>query len=98
MLFEAALCLRPVLALSYPDGHHFTTNRRYLTHFEGLEAIPGFAFCDTKEQLEAGLSQVLRTQNITPSDSDAITSHYLYQGDGTYDQRLRRLLRNIVDS
>jgi len=96
MLFEAALCLRPVLALSYPDGHHFTTNRRYLTHFEGLEAIPGFEFCDTKEQLETGLSQVLRVRDISPSDSDAATSHYLYQGNGTYGERIRRLLDKIV--
>jgi hypothetical protein len=98
MLFEAALCLRPVLALSYPDGHHFTTNRRYLTHFEGLEKIPGFAFCDTKDQLEQGLSQVLGTQNIDPLVSDAITSHYLFRDEAHYDERLRRVLRRIVAS
>lgn len=98
MLFEAALCLRPVLALSYPDGHHFTTNRRYLTHFEGLEKIPGFAFCDTKDQLEQGLSQVLGTQNIDPLVSDAITSHYLFRDEAHYDERLRKVLRSIVAS
>ena len=98
MLFEAVLCLRPVLALSYPDGHHFTTNRRYLTHFDGMEKIPGFAFCDTKEQLEHGLSRALETQLINPLESDAITSHYLFRDKATYDERLRKVLTGIVAS
>jgi|AntAceMinimDraft_12_1070368.scaffolds.fasta_scaffold08214_3 hypothetical protein len=96
MLFEAALCLRPVVALSYPDGHHFTTNRRYLLHFEGLERIPGFSFCDSKDQLEKLVSDALHTSTIDPVGSDAITSHYLFRDEQHYDERLQSLVAKIV--
>lgn len=98
MLFEAALCLRPVVALAYPDGHHFTTNRRYLSHFDGLENVPGFFFCDTEKQLGSRLKQALATKEIDPVASDAVVSHFLSQGDGTYVQKLDALVRTAADS
>ena len=98
MLFEAALCLRPVVALAYPDGHHFTTNRRYLSHFDGLEAIPGFFFCDFEEQLSARLREALGENKIDAVSSDAAVSHFLSQGDGTYVERLLALVRVLANS
>lgn len=98
MLFEASLCLRPVLALSYADGHHFTTNRRYLTHFEGLENVPGFFFCDEQNQLEIYVSHLLATPKIKPWDSDAVTSHYLHRDQQTYEERLNRLVLRIISA
>lgn len=96
MLFEAALCLRPVLALAYPDGHHFTTNRRYLVHFDGLDKTPGFWFCETKDELENFVIRLLANPAISPTDSDAHTAHYLFRDENTYDQRLLTLVQRVA--
>jgi len=96
MLFEAALCLKPVIALSYPDGHHFTTNRRYLAHFEGLEALPGFFFADRQSQLEKLVSDALSTSAINAQESDAVSSFYLYRDERSYPHRLLGLVNSLL--
>lgn len=96
MLFEGALCLRPVLALAYPDGHHFTTSRRYFSHFDGLEDVPGFVFCEDASLLAEKLKEVLSFGPIDAKSSDQITSAYLYRDARPYAERLRSLVREIA--
>lgn len=96
MLFEAALCLRPVIALSYEDGAHFTTSLKYFSHFDGLERLPGFEFCHEKTDLENVLTRLLDFPAINPTDSDLVTSEYLYRDGQPYAHRLTRLVDEII--
>lgn len=96
MLFEAALCHRPVLAMAYSDGHHFTTSRRYFSHFDGLERVPGFVFCDTRDTVASTLSDLLEYPDINAEASDQVTQFFLYRDDRTYSQRLADLVSSIL--
>ena len=92
MLFEAMLCLKPVVALAYSDGTHYTTTRRYFSHFDGLEQAPGFAFCEDPDQLGTMIHNALKTNTIEAKESDEISSHYLFRDDVAYPQRLAHLI------
>ena len=96
MLFEAALCLKPVIALAYSDGHHFTTNRRYLSHFDGLESVPGFAFCDDPSNLPDAVLFALQGDEIQAKESDEVTKYFLHRNSSSYPDRLQDLVRDIV--
>lgn len=96
MLFEAALCLKPVVALAYPDGHHFTTNRRYLSHFNGLENVPGFIFCDSPEDLTAAVLSAIQNRDISARASDDVTQFFLHRDQDTYANRLSGLLEKVT--
>jgi hypothetical protein len=96
MLFEAALCHRPVLALAYPDGHHFNTSRRYFAHFDGVENIPGFVFCEQPERLGLALQNLLENPEVDHTASDQATQHYLFRDSGSYPQRLQELVSHIM--
>lgn len=98
MLLEAALCLRPVIALAYSDGHHFTTNRRYLSHFEGLDNVPGFTFCDDPSNLPDVVRLALHGDEIQAKESDDVTRYFLHRTSSRYNDRLQDLLKNIVGS
>lgn len=98
MLFEGALCLRPVLALAYSDGAHPTTSRRYFSHFEGLEDVPGFIFCDDVAVLAESLESVLSYGAIDQEQSDKVTSFYLYRDGRPYVERLASLVHAVANS
>jgi hypothetical protein len=98
MLFEGALCLRPVLALSYNDGVHPTTSRRYFSHFEGLDRVPGFVFCDDVALLAERLDRVLSCNAIDEQESDKVTSFYLYRDGRSYVERLASLAHAVANS
>ena len=94
MLFEAVLCLRPVVALAYFDGIHYTTTQRYFSHFDGLEKAPGFAFCEDPDELETMILDAIISEPIDAGKSDEISSHYLHRDDVPYSKRLA----NLIDS
>lgn len=96
MLFEAALCHRPVLALAYPDGHHFNTSRRYFSHFDGLERVPGFVFCTSSGDLPTLVPRFLSQPAPEPKTSDEVTQYFLYRDKDTYSQRLANLVAGIL--
>ena len=97
MLLEAALSLRPVVGLSYDDGIHENTTRRYFSHFEGVENIPGFAICESQSVLEEALLNVLGSKKISPSLSDSKTRFFVHQDEFSYSTRLLRLVDSILD-
>jgi hypothetical protein len=97
MLFEAALCNRPVLALSYDDGHHFNTSRRYFSHFDGLEAVPGFVFCDQQDQLDSLLAPLMNHPKINPQLSREVTQRYIFSDERPYRSRLLDLVTGVLD-
>lgn len=88
MLLEAALCLRPTIGLSYFDGHHSNTSKRYFTHFEGMESVPGFSFCEDPAQLTSTISKALKWGIIAPGESRVKTDYFVTSSPGTYPQRL----------
>lgn len=96
MLFEAALCLRPVLALAYPDGHHFNTTVRYFTHFEGMDSVPGFHFCYDETHLTSQISRALESDPISPEESDKVLSRYLHFSSLRYPDRLLKLTNDVL--
>jgi hypothetical protein len=96
MLFEAALCHRPVLALAYADGHHFNTSRRYFSHFDGLERVPGFVFCTSVDDLATRVPELLNQPAPDAKASDEVTQYFLYRDRRTYPQRLADLVDSIV--
>ena len=97
MLFEAALCLRPVVALAYSDGHHFNTSRRYFSHFDGLERVPGFYFCESRNSLQSVLKKASNHVEIGPAESDQITSRYLFRSNQGYNRSLENLISSIIE-
>lgn len=96
MLLEAALALRPVIGLSYFDGHHSSTSLRYFSHFEGTEKIPGFTLCESQQALEETFWEALATGEITPQESDSVTQYFVFQDRRTYPKRLADLALRIV--
>jgi hypothetical protein len=98
MLLEASLCLKPVVALSYFDGYHANTSQRYFSHFDGMEKVPGFVFCNEKETLTTLVSQALEVDTINPAASDDQTSYFLYRDERSYPDRLEVLARDIIDT
>jgi hypothetical protein len=98
MLLEASLCLKPVVALSYFDGYHANTSQRYFSHFDGMEKVPGFVFCNDKETLTTLISQALEVGAINPAASDDQTSYFLYRDERSYPDRLEALVRHIIDT
>lgn len=98
MLLEASLCLKPVVALSYFDGYHANTSQRYFSHFDGMERVPGFVFCNDKESLTMLISQALEVDAINPAASDDQTSYFLYRDERSYPVRLEALVRDIIDT
>jgi hypothetical protein len=96
MLLEAALCLRPVIGLGYGDGLHFNTARRYFTHFDDTEKIPGFFLCEDPQELGDIVKLAIRHPPITEAESDLVTQHFVvHSGTKTYEDRLTELVREI---
>ena len=92
MLFEAALCLRPVIALSYFDGFHVNTSKRYFSHFEGMEQVPGFRFCEDQVGLERAIECAATSEPPHAEDSDNRTVHFLYRDSSPYAKRVLDLV------
>ena len=98
MLFEASLCLRPVIALSYFDGYHPNTGRRYFVHFDGMEKVPGFTFCNRASELHQQLKSALDLENIRAEVSDTQTSYFLFRDHLSYPERLARVSASVLKS
>jgi len=96
MLFEAALCLRPVVALAYSDGHHSNTSQRYFSHFAGLENVPGFSFAESPSEIAPAIHAALTHPRIEPKDSDAVTAGYLFRSDTSYPKRLKQFVDSVI--
>ena len=95
MLLEATLCLRPTVGLSYFDGHHANTSKRYFTHFEGMERVPGFRFCEDHNQLTAEISKAIKSGSAPVEHSRQETAYFVTSSPGTYSQRLLQLVLQI---
>ena len=96
MLLEAALCLRPVIGLGYNDGLHFNTARRYFTHFDDTEKIPGFFLCESPHDLSNIVARALAHPPITPAESDPITQHFVvHSRTDSYRERLLKAINLI---
>ena len=95
MLLESALCLRPTVGLSYFDGHHANTSKRYFTHFEGMERVPGFRFCEDPNQLTWEISEALKSGTAPVENSRKETDYFVTSSPGTYSQRLLKLVLGI---
>jgi len=95
MLFEGALALKPIVGLAYDDGHHANTSRRYFSHFDGVETIPGFLLCEDESHLEAKVVKSLSLGPIDAQLSDNATSFFLHHNPSGYPQALGSLISRI---
>ena len=98
MLFEASLCLRPVIGLSYCDGFHVNTSRRYFSHFEGMEEVPGFIFCQDELSLERMMSNAFSAVYVDAKTSDSVTGYFLYRDHRPYTTRLRETIDSVLSA
>jgi hypothetical protein len=98
MLFEASLCLRPVIALSYFDNYHPNTGKRYFVHFEGMEKVPGFTFCNGASELYGHLKSALEHEAIRAKASDTRTSYFLFRDHLSYPDRLAQISTSVLES
>jgi len=98
MLFEASLCLKPVVALSYFDGFHVNTSQRYFSHFDGMERVPGFQFCEESNGLNDAVLQAFQTDLLTAEESDISTSHFLYRDTSPYPIRVLKIVESVCPS
>lgn len=96
MLLEASICLRPVIGISYDDGAHFTTSVEYFSHFQGMESVPGFQFCERQESLGTCLQNALNQPPIDMEDLDSALSEFLVIDERTYPERLLNLTDGII--
>ena len=96
MLFEASLCLRPVVALAYPDGFHFNTSVKYFTHFDGMDSVPGFRFCHDSDQLAIALSSGLRDFTFAAESVDSAAREFLFISPDPYAMRLKNLVESVI--
>lgn len=96
MLLEASLCLRPTVGLSYFDGHHANTSKRYFTHFEGMERVPGFRFCEDQELLTSEIGLAMKSGTQPPEESRKVTDYFVTSSPGTFSQRLLQLVLQIT--
>ena len=98
MLFEGALALKPVVGLAYDDSHHANTSRRYFSHFDGVENIPGFLLCEDESDLQAMVSESLTREPISDQVSDNATRFFLHRNPAGYPQELASLVAHIEKS
>jgi hypothetical protein len=96
MLLEASICLRPVIGLNFSDGIHGNTSRRYFSHFDGAEKIPGFTFCDLQEDLASLLHAAIFNKPIQAGESAEAIGYFLHQSPIAYKKRLLNLVRSIT--
>ena len=96
MLFEAALCHREIIALAYNDGIHPVTLKTYFSHFNGLEKIPGFRFCENPDNMQTLLFAALTADSASISNNSNVLDFYLTFSPGTYSDRLLRMLRTVT--
>jgi len=96
MLLEAAICLRPVIGLNYYDGVHINTSRRYFSHFDGAEKIPGFTFCNSEKELELHIRNALEMPSISSKESDSVVREFIHISDTPYSERLLQLVNRII--
>ena len=97
MLFEASLCHRPVIALSYSDGIHFNTARRYFSHFDGMERVPGFHFCERESDLPALLQTALSDSSSPGKSYSGELDYFLTSKPGTYQERLLKVVQHAIN-
>ena len=93
MLLEAALCLRPVIGLGYGDGLHFNTARRYFTHFDDTQRIPGFFLCENPRELGSLMTKALSFPAISQEESEKPTGHFVVPS--RTESYVERLLASI---
>ena len=93
MLLEAALCLRPVIGLGYGDGLHFNTARRYFTHFDDTQRIPGFFLCENPRELGSLMTTALSFPAISQEESEKATGHFVVPS--RTESYVERLLNSI---
>jgi len=96
MLFEASLCLRPVVALSYFDGFHPNTGKRYFIHFEGMDNVPGFEFCEQPSRLPEMVVNAINHEEISSESSDSETSFFLFKNTQSYAERLSAVATELI--
>lgn len=96
MLLEGALSLKPVVGLAYPDGVHPNTTRRYFSHFDGIERIPGFTICAESTELGRLLSEAPVGHDIDEKASDLQSDFFVHRGKGPYSDRLSAVANSIV--
>jgi hypothetical protein len=96
MLLEASLCLRPVVALSYADGVHYSPRDGYFVHFEGVDMIPGFRVCRNRPDLCSEIKQALLAEAISSTESDAVTRFFLEQPKLGYSNGVSSLIERII--
>jgi hypothetical protein len=100
MIIEALVCGKPVLALIYDDGIHYTSAHntyRYYEHFKGVERIKGLFFCNARENLGKSVRQ--RIQSPTQFDrKDMLDSlkYFLYHDRLSYGKRLKNVVRSMM--
>ena len=97
MLLEASLCLRPVIGINFNDGVHNNTSRRYFSHFDGAEKIPGFFFCDTPEDLGHLIEHSMLMGPISEKESDGAISYFVHQSSLPYPERLLAVATTVIE-
>jgi hypothetical protein len=98
MLLEAAVCLRPVVALNYSDGHHSNTSLQYFSHFDGADRIPNFRFCNEAGELEDAILGALDAEPPSPLHSDTRTDYFIHHPRDGYPKKLSKFVSTIVKS
>jgi len=100
MLLEGSVCRRRVLALAHDDGIHFTTPSqayRWYRHFEGVEAIEGFAIChDLADLPEFFLRLVSETAPLDPERVDRSVDRFVHHDGRPFAVRLCETVDEVL--
>lgn len=102
MLLEASLFHKPVMAIAYDDGIHFTNPKSALAsykHFEGLTELPGMSFAHEVAEMESLFKTMVLSSDkaIDWPRHETMLSYYLYRDEKSYTQRLKAVLEHILN-
>lgn len=97
MLLEAAICRSPVVCLSFSDGTHFSTSLRYFSHFDVLRDLPGFLFCENRDDIKPTLLEALSYKSDPTETIPAAIKNILNQeqGHGRYLNHLTSMVDEV---
>lgn len=101
MLLEASLFRKPVMAIAYDDGIHFTNPKSALAsyrHFEGLTELPGMFFAHEMPDMQSLFKDIVLQPDkaIDWERHETMLSYYLYRDEKPYTQRLKAVVGHVL--
>jgi hypothetical protein len=103
LMIELAICRKKLLVLGYDDGIHLTNPAnamKHNKHYEHIETVPGLEFVWDSQKLAPAFEAMLRSDRslMNWDEQREKVRYYHYDDELTYPERLRQVLRKVVQA